>query len=106
MTPDKTAEAQRLRSMVMAVMEGAARAEPTGLDGSTIDGTLMIQAFRFIIAAMIEAHPTLATAQGMQSAVHMQAKEIEILVGGFREEYQRTGCRVWDTINASSERLQ
>lgn len=105
MTDEQKAQAERLRAMVVAIMNGAAQAEPDQLGGTAVDGTLMLQAFQFITAAMFEAHPELATPDDLRAAADGQGAAILGYSKGFRADYARTGQHCWNMINMPAERM-
>ena len=106
MTDEEIAYAERLQAMVVAVMNGAAGADPTRLGGTAVDGTLMLQAFQFITAAMFEAHPDLATPRDLREATKKQAEQMQAFIRRFRADYEATGQRAWNMINAPAEQMQ
>jgi hypothetical protein len=99
MTEDEIRDAEALREMVVAIMEGAANVAPTKLDGQAVDGTRMLQAFQFITAAMLEAHPEIATPGRMRAESEEQGQRIHGYMRRFREVFQQTGLHAWDEIN-------
>lgn len=103
MTSEQRAEAERLRAMVVSIVNGAAQAEATMLGGTAVDGTLMLQAFQFITAAMLEAHPELVTPKDLDDAAETQGRMIHGYIKGFRADFERTGQHCWDMLNAPAE---
>jgi hypothetical protein len=96
---DQIREAEALQAMVNAVMNGAASAAPTAMGGQAVDGKLMLEAFQFITAAMLEAHPQVTTPAAMRGEAEMQGKRVLAFMKRFREVYEQTGHHAWDGIN-------
>jgi hypothetical protein len=99
MNDDEAAETARLREMVIAIMDVTSRTQPTMLGGRAIDAQDLLNAFQYITAAMIEAHPDVRMPRDLREAAELQGAAIFRWMKEMRGGYERTGVRVWDTLN-------
>ncbi|WBO20979.1 hypothetical protein [Sphingomonas abietis] len=106
MTEDEIAGAEALRDMVMVVMDAISRGPSTQLAGTAVDAQLAIDAFHYLAAAMLEAHPATAAPGGMQDAAKAQSKRLLAFMTRFREEFEKTGEHPWNMLNVPPEKLQ
>lgn len=106
MTEEEIERATQLRSMVTAIMDAVGSAEPTQMGGQAVDGVVMIRAFQFITAAMLEAHPELTTVDELRGAAENQGQQIFGYARQFRQDFERTGEHPWSMLNAPPPVMQ
>jgi hypothetical protein len=100
MNDDDEAAIGRLREMVGAIMNATSGVTPTQMGGRAVSAQDMLNAFNYITAAMMEAHPEVRTPRQMRDAAELQSDAILKWMKEMRGGFERTGLRVWDTLNA------
>jgi len=93
--------AKRVSALASAIMEAVSRMPASDMGGVSIDGQTVLDAFHYIAAAMLEAHPDLATNGQIREACEAQSKVLLTYLTAFRSIYDRTGQHAWEAMSLS-----
>ena len=94
-------QAKKVLALASAIMEAVSRVPASDMGGVSIDGQTVLDAFHYIAAAMLEAHPDLSTNGEMREACEVQSKVLLTYMKAFRSVYDRTGQHAWEAMSMS-----